>query len=392
LRELLGLRKLGLKIPTVSIRPPDRNPDAMLEEERAEATRTFYVLHAGIRRIALDHLLTFLAQPGKYLSALLFAFRIGHPRGTAYSLIYFTEAIVAGAWMRRERVTHFHTHFATFVGLLITRIFPLSMSMTIHGGEEFVNPVGTLLPEKIRASAFVSTISYFAQSQMMQIIPYELWERFEVVPLGVDPDEYEAAPFRKMSELFEVSCVGRLDPLKGQHVLVDSIDRLVKAGRNVRLRLIGDGADRRSLEKHIDDLGLRASVILEGWKNQAEVRELCKQADVFALASSTEGVPVALMEAMAMQIPCIATRITGIPELIRDGIDGILVTPSDPDELAAAIARLMDDARLRQKLAAAGRVRVQEKYDIGVNVARLAAVFERRLADAGLRKSESSTF
>jgi glycosyltransferase involved in cell wall biosynthesis len=281
--------------------------------------------------------------------------------------------------MLRRGATHFHSHFSTTAGLLITKLFPLSMSMTIHGPEEFVDPAGALLPEKIRASAFICAISYFAQSQMMQLVPHELWDRFEITPLGIDPSEYEPAPFRESPKPFEVCCVGRLTPFKAQHILIESVHRLIKEGRNVRLRLVGDGPDRAGLEARIAALGLRSCIFVEGWKNQSEVRELYRRADAFALASSAEGVPVVLMEAMAMQIPCVATRITGIPELIRDGVDGLLVTPSDPDELAAAIARLMDDVVLRQNLAQAGRIRVQEKYNLHTNVAKLAAVFERRL-------------
>jgi glycosyltransferase involved in cell wall biosynthesis len=381
LRELRGLRALGWDIPTVSIRPPDRSLDVMLEHERAEAERTFCVLGAGAVHILTDHVRTFLTGPIRYLSALAFALKTGgfHPRKTLYSFMYFLEAVVAGAWMRRQGASHFHSHFSTTVGLLITKIFPLTMSITIHGPQEFVDPEGSLLPEKIRASEFVSTISYYARSQMMQLVPYDLWDRFEVVPLGIDTAQFEPAPFREFPRPFEVICVGRLTPFKAQHVLVESIRRLVAQGRDVRLRLVGDGPDRQSLELHIDALNLRSAVIVEGWKNQAEVQELYKHADAFALASSAEGVPVVLMEAMAMQIPCIATRITGVPELIRDGLDGLLVTPSDPEELAAAIARLMDDLPLRRKLAEAGRRRVSEKYNLSINVPMLSDVFRRRL-------------
>jgi colanic acid/amylovoran biosynthesis glycosyltransferase len=381
LRELRELRGLGWDIPTVSIRAADRNPDAMLEQERQEAARTFYVLKAGMRRMLLDHARLLCTHPHQFFTALAFAIRMGHfhPRVTAYSLAYFAEAVVAGSWMMRQGVSHFHSHFSTTVGLLITKLFPLSMSMTIHGPEEFVDPAGMLLAEKIRASSFVCAISYFAQSQMMQLVPYEYWSRFEVTPLGIDPEQYEPAPFREAPDPFEVSCVGRLTPFKAQHVLLESVHRLIRRGRNVRLRLVGDGPDRKSLELRIEELGLRRNVIVEGWKNQAEVRELYKRADVFALASSAEGVPVVLMEAMAMQIPCIATRITGVPELIRDGVDGLLVTPSDPEELAMAIAKLMEDPALRHRLAVAGRARVQDKYNLLPNVKRQSDVFRRRI-------------
>jgi colanic acid/amylovoran biosynthesis glycosyltransferase len=381
-RELHGLRALGFDIPTVSIRPPDRPRETMLPVERAEADLTFCVLRAGAIRFAIDHITTIFTRPVSYFRALRLAFSIGrfHPAATFRALVYLAEAAVAGRWMLRQGVDHFHSHFSTTVGLLMTKLFPLTMSMTIHGPEEFVDPQGTLLADKIRACRFVTGISYFAQSQMMQLVGYEYWCRFEVVPLGIFPEDYEPAPFRDNPEHFEISCVGRLTPFKAQHVLLETVHRLRKQGRNVRLRLVGDGPDRKSLEQRIAELGLGHTVIVEGWKNQAEVRELYKHADVFVLASSAEGVPVVLMEAMAMRIPCVATRITGVPELIRDGIDGLLVTPSDPEELTAAIARLMDDTELRRRLAEAGQRQVQEKYNLHTNIQLLADVFKRRLA------------
>ncbi|HEX8999661.1 MAG TPA: glycosyltransferase, partial [Blastocatellia bacterium] len=100
------------------------------------------------------------------------------------------------------------------------------------------------------------------------------------------------------------------------------------------------------------------------------------------LASFAEGIPVVLMEAMAMEIPCITTFITGIPELIRDGTDGLLVPPSDVEALAEAIGKLMDDAALRRDLGQQGRARVMDKYDLPRNCARLAEIFQRRLGGA----------
>jgi glycosyltransferase involved in cell wall biosynthesis len=120
-------------------------------------------------------------------------------------------------------------------------------------------------------------------------------------------------------------------------------------------------------------------VIFEGAVNADRVRELYRGADIFALASFAEGIPIVLMEAMAMQIPAVATRITGIPELIRDGIDGFLVMPSDVDELASAISRLAGDEQLRRDLGRAGRARVLDKYNLPRNIERLAGIFRARL-------------
>jgi colanic acid/amylovoran biosynthesis glycosyltransferase len=381
LRELRGLRELGWDIPTVSIRPPDRVPEAMLEMEREEAARTFYVLPGGWAAV-FDQLAVLSSRPLRYLRGFAYAVRMGglDLKKCVYFLIYFAEAVRAGRWMMRQGASHFHTHFTTTVGLLVAKVFPLTMSATFHGPEEFVDPAGFQLPRKIEASRFVCAISFFARSQMAQLVPYEMWDRLEVSPLGIDPSVYEPAPFRESPGTYEIVCVGRLTPFKAQHVLLESVHRLIAEGRNVRLRFIGDGPDRASLEARIRKLELTKQAIVEGWKNQAEVRELYRRADIFALASFAEGVPVVLMEAMAMQVPCVATRIAGIPELIRDGIDGLLVTPSDAAELAGAIARLIDDPGLRRRLAEAGRARVEEKYLLAANVARLAEIFRRRLS------------
>jgi glycosyltransferase involved in cell wall biosynthesis len=146
--------------------------------------------------------------------------------------------------------------------------------------------------------------------------------------------------------------------------------------------LVGDGPDRASLENASRRSALAGKVCFEGSVNQDHIRQFYEQADAFVLPSFAEGVPVVLMEAMSMGIPCISTRITGIPELIRDQIDGLLVTPSDLEELAAAIERLMSDAGLRQRLSEAGRRRIQANYRLDTNIQQLAEVFQRRVRPA----------
>jgi colanic acid/amylovoran biosynthesis glycosyltransferase len=125
----------------------------------------------------------------------------------------------------------------------------------------------------------------------------------------------------------------------------------------------------------VTERGLNTHIIFEGWQNADRVRTLYQQADIFALPSFAEGIPVVLMEAMAMEIPCVTTRITGIPELIRDQVDGLLVTPANDEELAVAIGRLMDDPELRRRIGRAARQRVVESFDLRRNTAQLAEIF-----------------
>jgi colanic acid/amylovoran biosynthesis glycosyltransferase len=219
---------------------------------------------------------------------------------------------------------------------------------------------------------------------LMKISDTEHWAKIKLTPLGVDPDRFLPQPPAALSKVFEVICVGRLVPSKGQHVLLAAIHRLRSRGRIVNLRLVGDGPDRASLEQAARRLAIRQNVIFEGSVNQDEIRALFAQADVFALASFAEGIPVVLMEAMAMEIPCVTTWITGIPELIRDTVEGLLVAPSDEVALADALARLMDDGELRRRLGAAGRKRVMDRYNLRPNVGLLAEVFESYLGQPSL--------
>ncbi len=162
-------------------------------------------------------------------------------------------------------------------------------------------------------------------------------------------------------------------------VLLNVAARLLSANRRIHVRYVGDGPDRAALEKGAQELGIAGSVTFEGSVNQDRIRTFYEVADVFVLPSFAEGIPVVLMEAMAMEIPCIATWITGIPELIRNGVDGLLVAPSNESALAAAVTRFMDDADLRLRIGKAGRERILEAYNLKPSVKRLAEVFQRHL-------------
>ena len=175
-------------------------------------------------------------------------------------------------------------------------------------------------------------------------------------------------------------CVGRLAPVKAQRVLIQAVARAIDSGLRVRLCVVGPGPDRQLLEALVGSLGLNGAVEFAGAKNQEELRFLYLASDAFVLASFAEGVPVVLMEAMAMEIPCIATWVNGVPELIQHEVSGLLVAPAREADLAAAIVRLGRDAGLRRALGRAGRLRVEADYDLSTNVALLRDVMARHLA------------
>jgi len=382
LREIRELRQLGFDVRVISIRSVDRPLAALVPEELDEYQRTYYIKTASIGTIIGDHLATGIASPISYMKGLLHAIKLApfRLREGLRHLGYFGQAVMVGRWMHRQGLRHVHTHFSSTVALFVNKVFPITFSMTMHGPDEFRDPAGFFLREKIGAASFVCAISDFARLQLEKCSPQSEWEKIEVARLGVDLSVFAPRPVCCAPERLEVLCVGRLAPAKAQHILIAAVERLIRSGRRLRLRLVGDGPDRKKLEDLVRQFGLTDCVAFEGSLNQTHVQELYAQTDLFVLSSFAEGVPVVLMEAMAMQIPCIATKIAGVPELIRDGVDGLLVAAGDEAGLAEAIARLQDDAALRKSLGKSARQRVNDEYNLHINVAHLGQVFRSRLA------------
>jgi glycosyltransferase involved in cell wall biosynthesis len=296
--------------------------------------------------------------------------------------MYFVEAVMVGQWMRRNGQTHLHVHLASqaaSVGLFVERIFGFGYSLSVHGPDEFSDVEGKYLTRKIAAASFVVCISSYTRSQLMNLCPYLHWSKFSVVRLGVDGTLFAPLPRTEPNAQFEILCVGRLTPAKGQHLLIDAVDRLSQQGRPVRLRLVGSGPDESSLRDCAARLAQPGCVVFEGAVNQDRIRSLYANADAFCVASFAEGLPVVLMEAMAMEIPCVSTAIAGIPELIRSEVDGLIVPASDLGSLVQALTRLMDDPELRARLAASGRTRVLEFYNLTRNVEQLAETFQSKI-------------
>jgi len=213
----------------------------------------------------------------------------------------------------------------------------------------------------------------------MRISEPAQWKKFHVVRLGVDSKLFTPRPSLKNDRALEIISVGRLVPDKGQLVLLQAFSQLRSCEHRARLRLVGDGPERPRIEAFIHENDLGDSVLLEGALNHDATKRLLAQADIFVLSSFAEGLPVALMEAMAMELPCVSTFIAGIPELIRPEVDGLLVPASSHEALADALQRLIADADLRRALARSGRSRVVKLYDLATNVGLLAQTLSHQL-------------
>ena len=383
LREVEALRRQGFVIETASINRPDQQPHEMPAREREEAARTYYVKAHGLAGALAAHATALWQRPRAWLAGLVYALRLGGTdlRRIALGVGYFTEALMVGRWMRANDLPHLHVHFATAaanVGLCVKKVFGSSLSLMIHGPDEFDDVRGQSLAEKIARADFLFCIGSFARSQAMRLSDPAHWRKIDVARLGVDTAQF--APRAAASAgSFHILCVGRLVAAKGQYVLVEAARRLAAERRDFRVTIVGAGPEEQGLRAAIGEAGLARHVTMAGALNQDEVRRLYGEADAFVLPSFAEGIPVVLMEAMASGVPCVTTRITGIPELIRSDDEGLLVAPSDAEALAAAIARLIDDPALRARIAAAARRRVDADFHLERNAARLGHLFARRL-------------
>jgi colanic acid/amylovoran biosynthesis glycosyltransferase len=390
LREVLALRAAGVEVRTISIHRAERE-NLLSAADRAEYETTYSVLPAKVGALARAHLAA-LASPSAYFRTLRRALGFGRkdPKGRLWQFFYFVEGILVWNRCRRWGVRHLHAQMlnqASDASLLAVEYGRArdgegawTWSFTMHGPNEFFDVSRFAVAEKAAAADAVVCISDFARSQLMGFTAEDRWDRFEVVHCGLDPTEYDpvavAAP-RATDGEFRILCVGRLVSFKGQGMLLDALVELARRGIRARLTLVGDGESRATLEAKAEALEVADRVEFAGAVGQDEIRRYYADADAFCLPSFAEGVPVVLMEAMAMELPVVTSRIMGITELIDDGIDGLLTRPGRTDQLVEALARLATDRELRRRLGAEGRAKVVAEFDVRESGRRLAALFAR---------------
>lgn len=377
-REILALEGKGLEIRRFGMRRWDG--ELVDEGDRSEQSKTRYVLDAGAVGLALGVVARMLRHPLKFARALRAAIRLGRgsSRGAFLHLVYFAEACVLARWLEKGGVRHVHSHFgtnSTTVALLCRYLGGPPFSFTLHGPEEFDEPLGWALGEKAKHASFVAAISEFTRSQLYRWADGKDWPKIHVVRCGVDraflaqeADVPPAAP--------RLVSIGRLGEQKGHLVLIDAVARLAREGVPFELSLVGDGPMRPKIEKRIAEHGLEGKVKISGWKSNDEVRRALRDARALVLASFAEGLPVAFMEALALGRPVVTTFVGGIPELVEPGVTGWLVPAGAVAPLAEAIREVL--ALPPEELARLGRAgaeRVRSLHDADREAERLRGLF-----------------
>jgi len=381
--EMLELERQGVRVeifPLIREREPVQHADAQRMVERAHFCRLF-------SRSVLDaQIYWLLRRPRAYLRAWWHAVRgnLESPKFLSRALVVVPKAAYAARRMVELDVDHLHAHYATHPALLAYVVHLLTgipYSFTVHAHDLYVER--PMLREKVAAASFVVAISEFNRRMLIDLYGATAEERVVVVHCGIDPTLFRPRERREPGELFTIACVASLAGYKGQRYLIDACDVLHQRGVPFQCLLVGEGEDRPHLEAQIRRLGLTDRVRLLGAQPRHKVSELLQQVDALALPSvvmpngKMEGIPIALMEALAAEIPVVATAISGIPELVRDGETGLLVPERDAAALAEALLRLYADRDLGRRLASAGRQLVLREFNLEHSVAQLRALFER---------------
>jgi colanic acid/amylovoran biosynthesis glycosyltransferase len=380
-REIVALETQGLTVERFSIRRPP--VDLVDPADRAEQQKTRVLLGVGSLGLLTSLLATAWRGPAAFFAALRAAVRLGRrsDRGILRHIAYVAEACVLLGWLRRAGdIDHLHAHFGTnsaAVALFTRLLGGPRYSFTVHGPEEFDHPVELSLPEKIAHATAVIAVSDFGRSQLYRWIPYTEWPKVHVVRCGVDAAFLAAGP-QPVVDNRRLLCVGRLSEQKGQLLILEALAGLAKQGIGFEMVLAGDGPMRAVVEERVRDLALGASVRITGWVSNDDVRKELLAARILLLPSFAEGLPVALMEALALGRPAISTYVAGIPELLQDRVNGWLIPAGSIEALTAAIKEALETpAAALAAMGRAGAAAVATRHDANREAARLAELFHR---------------
>jgi glycosyltransferase involved in cell wall biosynthesis len=377
-REIMALERLGVEVQRFAVRGWDG--PLVDAEDLQERARTQYLLRGGAGALVVPLLRTLAGAPGRFLRAARLAWRMGRhaDRPLPVHLVYLAQACRMLDGLRASGAVHVHAHFGTNpaeVAMLVHALGGPPYSFTVHGPDEFDRPQALHLADKLRRAAFAVAISSYGRSQLYRWVEAAHWPRIHVVHCGLER-AFHAGASALQSARSRLVCVGRLCEQKGQLLLLQAAQRLRQRGLDFELVLAGDGEMRAEVDAAIAALGLARHVRVTGWISAEQVRDELLAARALVLASFAEGLPVVVMEAMALRRPVITTYVAGIPELVHEPDHGWLVPAGDVDALADAMAACLaasPDALAR--MGDAARRRVLERHDVDTEAAKLAALF-----------------
>lgn len=375
-REIQALLRRGVDVHIVSLKPPTES--LVQSDAAALADRVLYPPHQPRRStLALAEVVRMPLTTVRDLAELTGGLW-RHPLALAKSMVAWWRMLCLLPGLRRLAPAHLHAHWATYpstVALFAARRLGVSFSFTAHAHDIFLED--HLLARKLRAARFSVTISRFNRAFLGSRISEQAVQRMKIIHCGVPTQTYAFEPDGRDPR--KILAVGRLDPIKGFTHLVEACQLLKRRGVAFECQIVGSGPLENPLRQQISAMGLVDRVRLLGALKQEEVRALLRQAAVFVLPSvvtptgDRDGIPVALMEAMACGVPVVSTRVSGIPELVIDGQTGLLARPGHAQELADRIRQCLENPGAARQRAVAARRLVEAEFDVDVEAGKLHA-------------------
>jgi len=381
-REIRILRSWGVEIKVVAV----RRPPNLLSPEQAQLQRdTAYLLPVSVLPFLAGHLRFALKDPAGYFGTLFHLLTRSHAglKSRWMTLLHFVEGVWAAEVLRTCSCEHIHAHFmdrATTIALVASRLLGKSYSFTAHARDIYVDPI--LQEEKLTQANFVATCTAYNRDYLLRWMRNGEGEKVRCIYHGLDTGDYRPAPVPPSSSRPLLISVGQLREKKGFPYLLQACRLLKDWGYDFECQIIGDGPLYQALVNEIQQLRLEGVVKLCGMLAHPDVIQKYAQATLFVLPAvlaadgDRDGIPNVILEALAMNLPVVSTAHSGIPEVVEDGSNGLLVQPADSHALAKALAYLLDNPDLRQKFGARGRQTVIEKFDLQHNVGELLAEFE----------------
>jgi glycosyltransferase involved in cell wall biosynthesis len=312
----------------------------------SELGKTKTILKEGSFRLGGAMLRAAFFNPRLWLRALIVALRMGSQseRGILRHVIYLAEACVLKEWLQQWNVVHLHAHFgtnSTAIALICHVLGGPGYSFTVHGAADFDRLPFINIGLKIDYARFVVTISSYGRSQLYRYCQPSQWEKIKLIHCGVD-ETFLNQTLTAIPKERRVVCIGRLNPEKGQLLLIEAAYLLKKdLGESFEIIFVGDGPSRSLIEEKIQNYQLQNIVTLTGWGSGEQVREHIQNSRALVVPSFMEGLPVVIMEAFALGRPVLSTQVAGIPELVQAGHNGWLIPPGCIDSMSRTLAKIL---------------------------------------------------
>ncbi len=331
------------------------------------------------KQIIKSNISRFFSNPIRYLK-IFFKIFFGNISSFDFlikAVTAFPKSVHIAGKMQKEEISHIHCHYATHPALMayiIHNFTGIPYSITIHSHD--IYDCHAMLKQKLASASFIVTISQYNVEYLKELLGKWIEKKIYVIPCGIDISKY-ISPTEKTNPKFSILQIGSLHWKKGQEYFIEAVKILKDKNIDFEAKIIGDGPQRDIVEKSIHENEVEDYILLLGAKSQQEVQSILPTANIYVQSSVSEGIPVAIMEALSCELPVIATNITGIPEIIIPGKTGILVSPKNPVSIADAIQFFINHPEIANLYGKQGRILVEDKFNLENNTKELVSLFQK---------------